>query len=278
MHWYDSVNAFISNPVVDIIVLVIISALAGSLFNTFIYKYPLRLFRAWKKDCEEYLKEYDEKLIDDDPTLRESLNCGHCTNPISKWHYFSSISFLFYSNVCEHCGHRFSRRPLIVEFSCLILALCLYQHYGLSFSFFIMLILSWALIVVSLIDLDHQFILDDIIYPLMWTGLLLNTFNLIVPIQQAVLGAILGYVLLFIPTKLYEWWRQAPAMGHGDLKMVATLGAWFGLYSLPFLVFGAFILAIASYLIRGYFFKTMFRDPLPFGPCLAIMALFIIFH
>jgi len=131
-------------------------------------------------------------------------------------------------------------------------------------------VLTWALIALSVIDYDHQLLPDDITLPLLWLGLILNSFGLFTDLQSAVAGAVAGYLSLWSIYQLFKWLTGKEGMGYGDFKLLAMLGAWLGWQSLlPIVLFSSIVGAvtgIALILVRG-------RDrnvPIPFGPYLAV--------
>ena len=136
------------------------------------------------------------------------------------------------------------------------------------------LFLSWALVALSAIDIDHQLLPDDITLPLLWLGLLLSLASLpevALPVdpRTSILGAVFGYLSLWSVYKLFKLVTGKEGMGYGDFKLLAALGAWLGWQMLPLIiVLSAFVgaaVGIALIVVRG-------RDrniPIPFGPYLA---------
>jgi leader peptidase (prepilin peptidase)/N-methyltransferase len=133
-----------------------------------------------------------------------------------------------------------------------------------------MLVFTWLLISMSVIDIDHQILPDSMTLGLMWLGLLLNTQGLFTDLHSAVLGAALGYGSLWTVFWLFKLATGKDGMGFGDFKLLAALGAWLGYSALPLIILlssvvGA-VVGIAGILILG-------RDknlPIPFGPYLAM--------
>jgi leader peptidase (prepilin peptidase)/N-methyltransferase len=132
-----------------------------------------------------------------------------------------------------------------------------------------LLFFTWALIALTMIDVDHQLLPDDLTLPLLWLGLLINTQNTLVPLQDAVLGAIAGYLVLWAVYWAFKLLTGKEGMGYGDFKLLAALGAWLGWQALPVIILlssvvGA-VVGISLIAIKG-------RDkniPIPFGPYLA---------
>jgi leader peptidase (prepilin peptidase)/N-methyltransferase len=140
------------------------------------------------------------------------------------------------------------------------------------------MLLSCALITLTAIDLDCQLLPDHLTLPLLWIGLLLNIDNTFVPLDSAVLGAMFGYMSLWTVFWLFKIITGKEGMGYGDFKLLAALGAWFGLAALPTIVLlssvvGA-VLGVAL-IVTG---RQDRETPMPFGPFLAGAGLIHLFY
>ena len=139
------------------------------------------------------------------------------------------------------------------------------------------LLLIWMLIALTGIDIDTQLLPDSLTLPLLWLGLGINLFAVWTPLSSAVIGAMLGYGILWSVYWLFKWVTGKEGMGFGDFKLLGALGAWFGWEAVPVMILlsslvGA-ILGIAILLI-----KRQGRDtPMPFGPYLAGAGLIMLF-
>jgi len=161
------------------------------------------------------------------------------------------------------------RYPLI-ELLTGILSAVVAWHFGFGWQAATALLLTWSLIALSMIDFDHQLLPDSITLPVLWLGLLLSLFPVFVDMRSSLIGAIAGYMSLWIIYQVFKLLTGKEGMGFGDFKLLALLGAWMGWQALPMIVLlssavGA-ILGGALIAIRG-------RDsqiPMPFGPFLAI--------
>jgi len=248
--------------------------IVGVLLNALIKRYPVKLFRQWKVECEEFLAQYDEGPLENDPGASTALSCQHCHQKLSPWHNIGLFSLLIFAHRCEHCRERLTLRPIIVELTCLLLMLILYHHVGLTWQLPILLVLTWTLVVIAFIDLDHQLILDNVVIPFLWCGLLLNCVNIFTPLPLAVLGAVVGYLAIYLPAKAYQAWRKTPGVGMGDAKLLAALGAWLGIYVIPYLIIGGFVMALLLFLFRLFVYRI--NQPLPFAPCLTLITYYLI--
>lgn len=131
------------------------------------------------------------------------------------------------------------------------------------------LLVTWVLLGLAWVDLETGFLPDEVTLPFLWTGLLFNSFGGFVDLHEAVWGAVFGYVLLWVLYWLYWWWKKVSAMGFGDFKLVAGLGAWLGLGAIPWMLWVSSALGGA---IGYYWLKRQKRSKstrIPFGPFIA---------
>jgi len=151
-----------------------------------------------------------------------------------------------------------------------VLSVAVALHFGASWLTLAALLLTWALIALTMIDIDHQLLPDSITLPLLWLGLIVNAQGLLVPLDDALWGAVFGYLSLWSVYWGFKLLTGKEGMGYGDFKLLAALGAWLGWQALPMIIIlsslvGA-VIGIAMILLLG-------RDknvPIPFGPYLAI--------
>lgn len=132
-----------------------------------------------------------------------------------------------------------------------------------------MLLLTWALITLTMIDFDHQLLPDSITLPFLWLGLIANSVGLFCSLPEALWGAVFGYLSLWSVYWLFKLVTGKEGMGHGDFKLLAVLGAWFGWQVLPMII----LLSSLVGAIVGIFLLVLKNKgksvPIPFGPYLA---------
>ena len=133
-----------------------------------------------------------------------------------------------------------------------------------------LLVLTWGLVSLTLIDYDHMLLPDQITLPLLWLGLLVNTNDAIVPLNDAVIGAVAGYMSLFSIFWLFKFITGKEGMGHGDFKLVALFGAWIGWQLLPLLILMASAVGAIIGISLMVFKNHQREQAIPFGPYLAI--------
>ena len=134
-----------------------------------------------------------------------------------------------------------------------------------------------GLLLLSIIDIEHGLLPDQITLPLLWIGLIVNLYLEIVPLSAAVLGATLGYLSLWLLFWIYKFLRNKEAFGYGDFKLLAATGAWFGFQALPSTLLYASIAGLVWALLKGFIGKTPIRS-VPFGPFITFgIVIYILF-
>lgn len=261
------------------VVVLILSLLIGSFLNVVILRYPIMLFRSWlidSKDLRENLPEHSAlNDLDSAYTLsKPASHCPRCQSPVKAWQNIPILSYLLLKGKCSGCARhgketKISIRYPLVELATGLLSLALLIKFPFSIQLAAMLVFTWSLVAMSMIDIDHQILPDTMTLSLMWLGLLLNIDHTFVDLQSAVIGAMAGYLSLWSVYWLFKLATGKDGMGFGDFKLLAALGAWFGWQFLPMIILlsslvGA-VVGIAGIIVLG-------RDkniPIPFGPYLA---------
>jgi len=243
----------------------------GSFLNVVIYRLPIIMEREWRAQARELLFPAEGAANDAEGVAPERFSlsmprsaCPSCKAPISTWQNIPVISWLALGGKCAACKARISVRYPLVEFATACLSAWVAWHFGFGAAAACALLVTWFLIALTVIDVDHQLLPDSITLPLLWAGLL--AAGAIGPIAGSPLpvspwDAILGAAFRFVTGK--------EGMGYGDFKLLAALGAWLGWKLLPLVILlsaatGA-ALGIAMILLRGRNRST----PMPFGPYLA---------
>ncbi len=241
----------------------------GSFLNVLIYRLPLMLEAGWRRDCCELL----EQPAPESPHLNlasPNSHCPHCKAPIKPWQNIPVFSYIALGGKCASCRAGISLRYPVVESVTGLASLFLALYFGPTPALPGALLFTWALIALTLIDIDHQLLPDDITLPLLWLGLLFNISGVFVSLQDAVIGAIAGYLILWSVYWLFKLLTGKEGMGYGDFKLLAALGAWFGWQALPVIILlsslvGA-VIGIALMVIK----RRGREVPIPFGPYLAM--------
>ncbi len=133
-----------------------------------------------------------------------------------------------------------------------------------------MLLLTWGLLAMSLIDADHQLLPDVLVLPLLWLGLVLNHYGLFVTLEDALWGAIAGYLSLWSVYWLFKLLTGKEGMGYGDFKLLAMIGAWGGWQALPLTILLSSLVGAVLGTIMLRVRRAHSGTPIPFGPYLAL--------
>lgn len=264
----EVVQFFDSSPLAWLTVSLLLGLMVGSFLNVVIYRLPVMMQREWESQCAE--------LSDQPAPAREVFNlssprsrCPHCQHAITAVENIPIISYLFLRGKCRGCGAAISSRYPIIEAITGLLSLVVAWHFGFSWACLGALLLTWSLISLTFIDLDHQLLPDKITLPLVWLGILFNLFGQFADLSSSVIGAIAGYLVLWSIYHLFRLVTGKEGMGYGDFKLLAALGAWMGWQYLPMIVLlSSLVGAVVG--ISLVLLKNHHRDiPIPFGPYLA---------
>ena len=265
------------NSVLYLSLIAVLGLLVGSFLNVVIYRLPVILKRQWKADCESFLAQENEPAPDATSRKEEAFNlvvprsrCPHCGHLITALENVPVLSFLFLKGRCRECKTPISLRYPLIEILSASLAVIVAWKYGFSYQAAMGIILSWALISLSLIDYDHQYLPDNITLPLLWLGLFLNLNGLYIDLASAVLGAIAGYLVLWLVFQIFKLITGKEGMGYGDFKLLAMFGAWLGWQALPAIILISTLVGSIIGLSLILFKQHDRSHPIPFGPYLAI--------
>lgn len=262
----DTLNQY---PWILLIALFTLGLVVGSFLNVVILRLPRMMEARWRRDCCELLEQEPEQ--EDEPLSLSSPNshCPACKAPIRPWQNIPVISYLLLRGKCANCGIRIPLRYPAVELASGLLTMALGLHFVPSAALLGAMLLTWALIALTVIDIDHQLLPDDITLPLLWLGLLFNLWGTYTGIGDAVIGAMAGYVSLWSVYWAFKLLTGKEGMGYGDFKLLAALGAWLGWQALPMIILlSSLVGAVCG--IALMVLKSRGREvPIPFGPYLA---------
>ncbi|WP_237886719.1 prepilin peptidase [Pseudomonas sp. PGPR40] len=266
-----SLNEFLSlNPQAFTITAGLIGLLIGSFLNVVIWRLPKMLERDWRLQAHDVLDLPPEAPGPVYNLILPHSECPHCGHRIRAWENIPVLSYLFLLGRCSSCATPISKRYPLTELACGALSAFVAWHFGFGWQACMVLILSWGLLAMSLIDAEHQLLPDVLVLPLIWLGLIVNSFGLFVSLHDAFWGAVAGYMALWTVFWLFKLITGKDGIGYGDFKLLAMLGAWGGWQILPLTILLSSLLGaiIGVILLRLRDAKT--STPLPFGPYLAI--------
>lgn len=268
---------FTEAPAVFVAVVFAFALIIGSFLNVVIYRLPLMMHRDWREQCAELAETPAPEL----PEGRFNLvvprsRCPSCGAPVKAWQNVPVLSYLILGGRCAACRKTISVRYPVVEFTTAVLCALVAWRFGFGWEAVMGIVLTLALVPITLIDYDEQLIPDSIVLPLMWLGLGMSLFHplagadtLFIPPADAIIGAMAGYLSLWVFYQSFKLATGKEGMGYGDFKLLAALGAWLGWqYLFTIIITSAVVgavIGIALILFRG-------RDsqvPIPFGPFLA---------
>lgn len=254
----------------------ILGLVVGSFLNVVIYRLPKIMHREWQAQCAEL---NGITLPDATPLSlsHPSSSCPHCGHAIRAWENIPVISFLWLRGRCAVCQKPISWRYPTIELLTGGLSLAVASHFTQPAHILFALPLVWSLVALTFIDLDTQLLPDSITLPLLWAGLLVNLNQGFVSLSAAVIGAMAGYLLLWVVYQGFRLLTGKEGMGFGDFKLLAAIGAWLGWQMLPTVLLlssltGA-VVGISLMLFGGHQRNT----PIPFGPYLAGGAMITLF-
>jgi len=265
-------------PLLLLVFVAVVGLCVGSFLNVVIHRIPKMLERGWRAQCAEL----SGVSTPDEPSYNLIVprsQCPACGHPISALQNIPVVSYLVLRGRCAGCNAPISARYPIVELLTATLTVAAVLKFGATPTALAACVLLWTLIALTFIDVDTQLLPDNLTLPLLWTGLLANVLGALpeVSLRESVIGAVAGYLTLWVVYWLFKLIRGKEGMGHGDFKLLGALGAWLGWQVLPVIVLlssvvGA-VIGITLIVFKG-------RDnqlPLAFGPYLAIAGAIALF-
>jgi leader peptidase (prepilin peptidase)/N-methyltransferase len=249
----------------------IMGLLVGSFLNVVIYRLPIMMERAWRQECEEFLELDTAQTVEPEPfnLIIPLSRCPHCQAAIRPHQNIPVLSYVCLRGKCANCKGSISiRYPLIEAFTGVCSALVAY-HFGYGAALGWALLLTWALIALSFIDIDKQLLPDSITLPFLWLGLVLSLFDVFVDSHNSIIGAAAGYLSLWLVYQLFKFATGKEGMGYGDFKLLALFGAWLGWQYLPLIVLLSSLVGAVIGIAMVLFLGKDRQIPIPFGPYLA---------
>lgn len=261
----------------------LLGLMVGSFLNVVIYRLPIMLYQR-DIESDNDLHQANLKLLLGSRRFNLAWPpsfCPHCKQRLSWWHNIPLLSFILLKGHCYYCAKPIAWRYPLVELITSLITIWLFLfHYwlGLNTTWLIAACLfSWIVLAIVILDLQHFMIPDELSLSLLWLGLFFNGVILfMVEPRDAIIGAMAGYLCLWLIALGYSLVRDREGLGFGDLKFFAALGAWFGVYSLPRILLAsslsALVVAGVNFILRFGFKKTRFfkSQTVPFGPFLAL--------
>ena len=246
----------------------VLGLMIGSFLNVVVYRLPKMMELEWEAQAAE--------LRGEDPPAAERFNllvprsrCPSCGHQLGALENVPLLSWLIQRGRCKACGASISARYPLVELATGLLTALAIWRFGATWAGLGAALLGFVLIALTFIDLDTQLLPDSMTMPLLWLGLLFNLWDVYVPLQEAVVGAMAGYLSLWSVYWLFRLVTGKEGMGFGDFKLLAALGAWFGWTALPAIILLASVVGSVVGVSMILFARHKREVPIPFGPYLA---------
>ena len=234
--------------------------------------------REWREQCDELAKTPPEHELPDgrfDLVVPRS-RCPSCGQLITAWQNIPVVSYLLLRGKCANCKKSIAARYPVVEIMTAVLAALCAWRFGAGWEAIMAIVMTLALVPVAMIDADTQLIPDSIVLPLMWIGLAMSLFHpmagadtLFIAPQDAIIGAMAGYLSLWSIYWLFKLVTGKEGMGFGDFKLLAALGAWLGWQHLHIIILMSAVVGAVVGLTLMAFRNHERSVPIPFGPYLA---------
>lgn len=246
----------------------VLGLLVGSFLNVLIHRLPLMLERQWQQECAA--------LLGQEPAPAANYNlfyppsaCVHCHTPIRAWQNIPVLSYLWQRGRCASCGGAIAWRYPLVELVAGVVFAAFAVQLGLGLPWLAACCFSMLLLALALIDAKTQLLPDDLTLLLLWAGLLFSLLGVTVPLADAVVGAMVGYLTLWGIYWLFKLVTGKEGMGYGDFKLLAALGAWLGWSMLPLVVLLSSLVGALFGLLMMALQRHDRGQAMPFGPYLA---------
>lgn len=263
------VEGLAHSPGVVVAAALVLGLCVGSFLNVVAYRLPLMLEHSWRREARDLLQLPAAPEPAPMSLLRPASRCPGCATPIRPWHNVPVIGWLWLRGRCAACSAPISAQyPLVEAITGLLSAYCAWR-FGATGMLAAALLLTWALLALTVIDLRTMLLPDAITLPLLWLGVLLSLAGTFTTPRESIIGAVAGYLALWSVYHAFRLATGKEGMGHGDFKLLAALGAWFGWQMLPLIILlsslvGACV-GLGLILFRGHDRSV----PIPFGPYLA---------
>jgi leader peptidase (prepilin peptidase)/N-methyltransferase len=260
-------------PEILIILSFILGLLVGSFLNVVMHRLPIMMEREWRDQCRQ-LFNMPEKPEDSDQIKYNLIvprsSCPHCLKPIHNIDNIPVISYLLLRGRCRHCTAPISLRYPMIELITAIVTALIAWHFNFELKTIFAMLLTWALLCLAVIDIDKQLLPDNITLPFLWLGLACSLFHMFTDPVSSLIGAMLGYSVLWAIFMLFKLLTGKEGMGYGDFKLLAMLGAWTGWQMLPLVILLSSVLGSIVGIYFIIFRNHEHRKPIPFGPYLAL--------
>ncbi len=218
------------------------------------------------------------RLPNKESVVSPPSHCPQCGYRIRFYDNIPLISYLVLGGKCRSCRTRITFQYPLVELVNGCLTLFLFMKFGVSLTFLVMFMLCSALVVITVIDLEHQIIPDVISIPGIVVGFAVAFFLPWLGWLNSLIGILAGGGSLLLVAYGYQLLTKKEGMGGGDIKLLAMMGAFLGWRAVPFIIFAASLVGSVIGITIMFLQKKDSKLAIPFGPFLAFGAILYIFY
>jgi leader peptidase (prepilin peptidase)/N-methyltransferase len=265
------------SPLLFVIAASVLALLVGSFLNVVIHRLPIMMERSWRDQCRELSEapagELPEGRFD---LIAPPSRCPACGHRITAIQNIPVVSYLMLGGKCAGCGTKISARYPVIELLTAVLTGVVAWRFGFGWEAAAAIAMTWTLVSISVVDIDTQYIYDNVVLPLVWAGLFLSLFHpmagaetLFIDPKSAIVGALAGYLSLWSVYHLFRLLTGKEGMGYGDFKLLAALGAWLGWKMLPLIILMSAVVGAVTGVVMIATKLQERSKPIPFGPYLA---------
>lgn len=268
----------------DTSVLVLLSGLFGLFVGSFIShvscRLPLIINYHWRCSCYQFISEHSDfhnrypSYLDNKTVspvdLFSRASCSCCKHPFPWLSMLPVLPWLLSHRQCLYCQTATPPLRSYIELLTSFIFMVIICSRGYSISTLIILSLTTLLIIVTLIDVQHQLLPDSLTYPLLWSGLISGYFGLTpLTLSESLLGIVAGFLLLWLPASIFRLIKGIHGLGYGDIKLMSAIGAWLGPTLLPTVILFASLSGLIFWCLT-YHTKKQKNVRMAFGPFLAV--------
>jgi leader peptidase (prepilin peptidase)/N-methyltransferase len=266
-----------NNPALFYAICMCLGLSIGSFLNVVIYRLPMILKEEWLRDYKDS-QGTKIRLKPAYSIISPGSRCPYCEHAIRPIDNIPVLSFLLLRGKCRSCHKNISLRyPLIELLTGLLFVFTSYQLGTSIFTFYAWILIA-LLIALTFIDIDTHLLPDHLTISLLWLGLTININGGFVDLKSAVMGAVIGYLILWSIFWLFKILTGKEGMGYGDFKLLSALGAWMGWQSLlPIVIISSMIGSVIGIFLILLKINQK-SSALPFGPFLSIAGLVVFFY
>jgi leader peptidase (prepilin peptidase)/N-methyltransferase len=234
--------------------LFVVGLVIGSFLNVCIHRIPLR-----------------------QSIVRPRSRCPQCGTQIRWYQNIPLFSYIFLLGRCSNCKARISPVYPFVELTTAILLVLLWRKFGATTPFLIYSFFACIMMLLIFIDFYHQILPHRITFPCIVLGFASSFINPLVSPLESIAGIVIGGLLPLIVLVAYKWIRKKEGLGHGDVFMLALIGAFLGWRQVLVVLFLSSLVGSIIGLIIILMWKKGSDFALPYGTFLGAAALFALF-